>query len=259
MAEILKATSTASQGGLAEALAVAAAAGKTSTVETLLGTVADRFPDSLAEEAARALRAATRRQRWATAAYLADFLADTTRAGGEPGQDIEGEILRCLRGAQGDFVLTEAIVRCPAKEPRALGGAGLRPEAPPAIRFEHVTPDLPPQAFGGAECPSPYFNLSTPEISLAVLRGGDDEVIGRPEVRVVFDFPPPLDRTRTLSAPPGRRIFTRKELAQAVSREYQRLARSAPGAWRHELAELDLVGVAPDPENAGTYRLRVVA
>jgi hypothetical protein len=121
MTDLLEATETSSRAGLVKALERAAAGGRTSTAETLLGALAERFPASADAEAARALTRAVHSHRWTTAAYLADFLADTApptvsiqvSGGGAPGEHIDQEVLRCLADHRqddlGDFVLTDEI------------------------------------------------------------------------------------------------------------------------------------------------------
>lgn len=111
MASLLTAAETATSSGLVRGLERAAAAGQTSTAETVLGVLAARFPRAAADAAARGLSRAVHSRQWATAAYFADFLADGEKRRAEGGggtrearrrpptrADTEREVLRCLSG-----------------------------------------------------------------------------------------------------------------------------------------------------------------
>ena len=120
MSELLQATDLASRAGLTNALKLAATAGSTSAVETLLGAFTEHHPEVAEDEAIRALNYAVDSRKWETASYLADYLVDTARkrpnvglprsgivtssvtVGGKPYQNrvtehIDQEVLRCLR------------------------------------------------------------------------------------------------------------------------------------------------------------------
>jgi hypothetical protein len=101
--EIVTALHTATQSGLTKALERAAAGGQTSTVESLLGGVAARFPDAVPASAIQALNRAVHSHRWATASYLADFLATSSPTKSSQAGD---------RGGVGDVQVLREIVRC---------------------------------------------------------------------------------------------------------------------------------------------------
>lgn len=299
MADLLKATDTSSRAGLVKALERAAAAGRTSTAETILGAIVDRYPDGATNEAVRALNRAVHGRQWATASYLADFLADTCvntappRGGARGGggslasEHIDQEVLRCLadhrrehretapsgepflltdaieetcleRGA--GFALTAAIIAC---MPRGVAHAD-RPEcarrrvasvgAGGPIAFEHVDPELPPNAYGGGGNPCIHFSLAAPDRSAAILRGGDDVVVPPGALALRVTFPPEVSGTYEVET-----TGSRESLARAVAAKYGELL--ATGASGYDLADLDLERVVPgvDSRQRAVHTVEVAA
>lgn len=298
MSDLHKAADTSTRAGLVKALERAAAGGRTSTAETLLGAIAGRFPRESTAEAIRALNRAVHCRQWATAAYLADFLADTAPprpvSGGRtaPSENIDEEVLRCLadhrrvhREVTPDepFLLTDAIEdRCmergigfarsvaivdcaaqgvpPADRLECAREAVARDDAGPAeggaaggaITFEHVDPDLPPEAYGGANNPCRHFSLAEPERSAATLRGKDDFVLPAGVLTLELGFPPEVAGTYAVGT-----SGTRGDVARAVAEKYGELL--AAGDSGYVLADIDLERVVPKVGEERRAAVEVIA
>lgn len=141
-----------------------------------------RLPPAAARRAAAdgALEAA-RRHRWAVAAYLADYLADTSAHGG---------------GGLADFVVEE-----PAAAP---------------VRFRVAYPGIPPGDPGGREWPSPHVPVSSERAARKACRyllDADRVVIDADKITIAL----PDGRRREARAPAGGR-FTRRDVGVAVAR-----------------------------------------
>lgn len=261
MSELLRATDSASRVGLVKALERAAAAGRTSTVETLLGALAERFPAGgrgSEHEAIRALNRAAASRRWATVAYLADYLQDTggAKTGGGRGpypdpaaEHIEQEVLRCLREQVEQtpgrpFLLTDAIedtcalrgLEFAREVARITAPAAAEARAEPRVTFCQADPALPPDVCGGAENPCEYYSLANPDFSAESLLGPTDVVV--PPGRIAVDLAPPLAGRHEITTD-----GTRAGVARAIADLYQRLYFEAPVEPARDLGELDLVGL----------------
>ena len=101
MTELSEAANAASRAGLVRGLERAATSGRTGVVELLLGQIVAKYPQSAEDEAVRALNRATHERQWATASYLADYLADTARpvryGGALSPEDVDMEVVHCLK------------------------------------------------------------------------------------------------------------------------------------------------------------------
>lgn len=271
MTDLLNATDTSSHAGLVKALERAAAAGRTSTAETLLGAVADRYPRGSTDEAVRALNRAVHNRQWTTAAYFADFLADTARPRGARGggslpasEHIDQEVLRCLAdrrrehcetaGPDEPFLLTDAIQDTTCIEPtdrlecrhhagthagKKMGGGGKKKMGEgDAIAFEHVDPDLPSETYCGENNPCMHFSLAAPDRSAATLRGKAERVAPPGGLSLRITFPPEVSGTYEVVT-----SGSRESLARAVAAKYGELLE--PGVSGYDLADLDLERVVP--------------
>lgn len=275
MSELLRAIDTSSQAGLAEALEIASARGNTSTAETLLGALSERFPSSVYDAATRAATAAVAERQWGVVSYLADFLTDTRRAvGGAPRlhdnratEHVEQEMLRCLRDHAKEspdkpFRLTDAIedvcvrrgidfavkvatVDCAADgvAPQdRLECAQKAVNADPAfIEFEYSDPELPPEWYGGTENPARCFSLSNPSFSARHLRGAADRVTALNTIAIKISAPPQLSGVYEIESD-----GSREGVARAVAAKFQDLYDQVGAEPPRDLSELDLAGLRRD-------------
>jgi len=288
MSELLRATDTASRVGLVKALERAAAAGQTSTVETVLGALTERFPAGAAAAVLAAVNRAVFSRQWGTVAYLATYLADTAKprkrgGGAKPFKDpatehVEQEVLRCLRdyaektpaskpfrltdamedecvGRGVGFALSVAMVDCAARGvPEAdrfeCARAAVGAPGDAAVAFQRVYPDLPPDAYGGAENPCHCFGLADSAWSARTLVGGSDPVVPPGLITLKLSEPPELAGRYTVETD-----GSRASLALAVATLYQGLY-AQNRSLKRDLSELDLAAVVPaGPEKAYAVRL----
>ena len=217
---------SATQSQLTKALHRASEAGNVSAAETLLAAFAARNSKDVGAAAISALRAALAKQKWGVVAYLASFLADT-ETGFETYKITYDELSSYFGGAD-SFRLSDAIrpVVSQRDDQCIFGSAYTSGSSENFIGFGRVIPKTPRGDIGSPERPSPYFNLASLGRSLRTLQNRNDVVIKQGAIRVVFDFPYPLDtmpQTHTLSAPNGKQGFTRGKLAEAVARKYREI------------------------------------
>jgi hypothetical protein len=295
MADLLKATDTSSRAGLVKALERAAAAGRTSTAETILGAIFDRYPDGATDEAVRALNRAVHGRQWATASYLADFLADTAppRGGARGGggslasEHIDQEVLRCLADHRREhretappgepflltdaieekclergvgFALTVAIVDCMAR------GVAHADRLECARRRVASVGGGGPIAFEHVDPglpPDAYGGGDNPcmHFSLAAPERSAATLRGKDDV-----VAPPGALALRVTFPPGvsgtyevETTGSRESLARAVAAKYGELL--ATGASGYDLADLDLERVVPgvDSRQRAVYTVEVAA
>lgn len=215
---LLEAIKTAPRVGLIQALERAAAAGSTSTVETILNALSERFypPGRVCvEDAKRALHRAVYSHQWATAAYVADFLAEVCpRTNPKQKQAVERALLACLT-----------------------------PPVQQKITFYSADPELPPDEYGGADRPSEFFSLAAPDQSAAGLVGAADPVVPPGEISVELSAPAAFAGAYRVSTD-GSRLDLARALATMVSELYTAGTRSP----RQDLSELSLVDVSLDKD-----------
>jgi hypothetical protein len=275
MSKLLRATNVATRGSLEKALSRAAKMGNVSTVETLLGALIERFPQSGVRAtlyAENALQEAVSSKKWSTVSYLAQYLEDTAPPRRQLSKDnvvggtsytkatseyVEQEVLHCLREevvrAKGKFVLTDYIEdKCIDKDVRFAREVAL---AQCPIRFLHVDPKYPPEQFGGSQNPSGYFSIANPDASRPLLLEPDEKVVPSGFITVRVTTPSQFKGVYQIET-----AGDRLSLATAISDLYKKLYREVGHGSKNltvDIGELDLRGVIAARD--GTHELDVVA
>lgn len=91
------------------------------------------------------------------------------------------------------------------------------------ITFKVIDPDAQSGEWGSYEDPSCYIGLTEDSNDIDHIMRGDDIVINKPDIRVVFSYPLEKKHIITLVPTNGQKVFTRKELARVIVLKYQEI------------------------------------